>query len=148
MRPFWHVIVVLCRLNGNCKACPNTAWLLFLGFFLALGVAVSVAIYLSRKRVNLAGLSIGVVRVSSCPLNPLRVSFRSAAPHAVVIVTLLSSCLYIVHVPSSHAWCLFVSPQDVLQILAMFSSFKFRWPGALTTIYDSFSFANFNIELL
>ena len=38
--------------------------------------------------------------------------------------------------------------QDVLQIISMFASFKFKWPGALTTLYDTFSFANFNIELL
>ena len=38
--------------------------------------------------------------------------------------------------------------QDVLQIISMFASFKFKWPGALTTLYNTFSFANFNIELL
>ncbi len=38
--------------------------------------------------------------------------------------------------------------QDVLQIVSMFASYKFHWPGALTTIYNLFSFANFNVELL
>jgi hypothetical protein len=38
--------------------------------------------------------------------------------------------------------------QDVLQIVSMFASFKFKWPPALMAIYDSLSFSNFNIELL
>ena len=56
-------LVLLRRLQGVCKACPNTAWLLFLGFFLALLGMVAIAVYLNRKRINLAGLSIGVVSV-------------------------------------------------------------------------------------
>jgi hypothetical protein len=38
--------------------------------------------------------------------------------------------------------------QDVLQIISMFASFEFKWPAALTTLYNTFSFANFNLELL
>jgi hypothetical protein len=30
----------------------------------------------------------------------------------------------------------------------MFASFEFKWPAALTTLYNTFSFANFNLELL
>ncbi len=48
--------------NGRCKFCPNTAWLLFLMFAIAIVSAVAAAVYLSKKRVNLAGLSVGVVR--------------------------------------------------------------------------------------
>ncbi len=49
------------RLRGRCAKCPDTAWLLFLGFALAIVAAVAAAVYLSGKRINLAGLSIGVV---------------------------------------------------------------------------------------
>jgi hypothetical protein len=50
------------RRGGRCHPCPNTAWLLFLSFAFAIVAAVGAAVYLSRKRVNLAGLSVGVVR--------------------------------------------------------------------------------------
>jgi hypothetical protein len=47
--------------KGKCAKCPDTAWLLFLGFALAIVAAVGAAVYLSGKRINMAGLSIGVV---------------------------------------------------------------------------------------
>ena len=50
------------RLNGGCASCPNTAWLLLLSFFLAVVGCVALAVYLSSKKINFAGLSIGVVR--------------------------------------------------------------------------------------
>jgi hypothetical protein len=50
------------RLRGTCRACPNTAWLLFLMFAVGLLVLVSLSVYLSKKRLNLAVLGIGVVR--------------------------------------------------------------------------------------
>ncbi len=50
------------RLASKCVKCPNTAWLLFLSFAIAIVAAVAAAVYLSKKRVNLAGLSVGVVR--------------------------------------------------------------------------------------
>ena len=50
------------RLKSECRACPNTAWLLFLLFGAAIMVIVSFAVYLSKKKINLAGVSIGVVR--------------------------------------------------------------------------------------
>ena len=46
------------RLKGRCASCPNTAWLLFLLFS---AVAVVGAVYLSKKRINMAGLSVGVL---------------------------------------------------------------------------------------
>ena len=54
------------RLKGACVGCPNTAWLLFLLFFVAIVVLVGIAVYLSQKRINLAGLSIGVVSGPVC----------------------------------------------------------------------------------
>jgi hypothetical protein len=54
------------RLRSRCATCPNTAWLLFLGFSLALVCAVAAAVYLSKKRINMAGLSIGVVSRHGC----------------------------------------------------------------------------------
>ncbi len=50
------------RLKGRCATCPNTAWLLFLSFALAIVACVAAAVYLSKKRINMAGLSVGVVR--------------------------------------------------------------------------------------
>ena len=52
-----------CRLRDICKACPNTAWILFLIFAVALVALVSVSVYLSKKRLNLSILGIGVVRL-------------------------------------------------------------------------------------
>ena len=54
------------RRGGRCHTCPNTAWLLFLSFAFAIVAVVGAAVYLSRKRVNLAGLSVGVVRAWLC----------------------------------------------------------------------------------
>ena len=48
-------------MKGRCASCPNTAWLLFLLFSAAILVAVVGAVYLSKKRINMAGLSVGVV---------------------------------------------------------------------------------------
>ena len=52
----------LVRSHDICKPCPNTAWLLFLMFALAIIGLVAVSVYLSRKRLNLSILGIGVVR--------------------------------------------------------------------------------------
>jgi hypothetical protein len=54
------------RLKGKCASCPNTAWLLFFAFALAITAAVAGAVYLAGKRINMAGLSIGVVRSACC----------------------------------------------------------------------------------
>ncbi len=51
------------RLKERCVACPNTAWLLLLMFSLALLALVSASVYLSKKRINLAALGIGMVRL-------------------------------------------------------------------------------------
>jgi hypothetical protein len=57
------------RLKGKCASCPDTAWLLFFGFSLVITAAVAAAVYLAGKRINMAGLSIGVVRWWA-PLTP------------------------------------------------------------------------------
>ncbi len=38
--------------------------------------------------------------------------------------------------------------QDFLQVLSIFAAFKFKWPPALVAIYNAFSLASFNLELL
>ncbi len=50
------------RLRSKCTKCPSTAWLLFLMFAVGLVVLVAASVYLSKKRLNLAALGIGVVR--------------------------------------------------------------------------------------
>jgi hypothetical protein len=50
------------RYRGRCKVCPNTAWLIFLAFFIALASLVAASVYMSKRRINLAALGIGVVR--------------------------------------------------------------------------------------
>ena len=51
------------RLRLECQSCPNTAWLLFLLFAIAIIAASAAAMYLSKTKINFAGLGIGVVRV-------------------------------------------------------------------------------------
>ena len=46
------------------------------------------------------------------------------------------------------ACVLVVSVQDFLQILSIFAAFNFQWPPALVSIYNSFSLASFNLDLL
>jgi hypothetical protein len=41
-----------------------------------------------------------------------------------------------------------VLEQDFVQVLAMFAGFDFDWPPAVRAIFDAFSLANFNFELL
>ena len=55
-------VLMLCRyrLRGTCHTCPDTAWLLFLLFALAITFFVAVAVWLGKKKINLAGMSIGV----------------------------------------------------------------------------------------
>ena len=52
---------MLFRLAGSCHRCPNTAWLLFLMFAIAILLLVGLSVYLSRKRLNLAAMGIGIV---------------------------------------------------------------------------------------
>ena len=58
---------VLCVSSGRASqwllSCPNTAWLLFLLFAIAIIAASAAAMYLSKTKINFAGLGIGVVRV-------------------------------------------------------------------------------------
>ena len=54
------------RLRSKCHKCPNTAWALFLLFSFGLVALVSLSVYLSKKRLNLAVLGIGIVR-TLCP---------------------------------------------------------------------------------
>ena len=54
-------------LRGKCVGCPNTAWLLFLLFATALVALVALSVYLSKKRLNLAVLGIGVVSETRTP---------------------------------------------------------------------------------
>ncbi len=63
-----------CRFRGGCRRCPDTAWLLFLLFTIGLLALVSLSVYLSKKRLNLAVLGIGVVRDDTCPLVSTRCS--------------------------------------------------------------------------
>ncbi len=77
--------------------CPNTAWLLFLLFASGLVALVAFSVYLSKKRLNLAVLGIGV---------------------------------------------------DFLQVLSIFSAFKFEWPPALVSLYNAMSIAAFNLDIL
>ncbi len=49
------------RLKTKCHGCPDTAWLLFLLFAIGLVVLVALSVYLSKKRLNLSVLGIGVV---------------------------------------------------------------------------------------
>jgi hypothetical protein len=51
------------RLYGVCKPCPNTAWLLFLIAAILLIAIVAASVYLSKRRLNLAVLGIGMVSV-------------------------------------------------------------------------------------
>jgi hypothetical protein len=58
---------VCISLRGKCVECPNTVWLLFLLFATALVALVALSVYLSKKRLNLAVLGIGVVSETRTP---------------------------------------------------------------------------------
>jgi hypothetical protein len=47
------------------------------------------------------------------------------------------------------AFSFFLFPcQDFLQVLSMFAGFDFDWPPTLKAVYNAFSLAAFNLELL
>ena len=48
------------RLDVYCKACPNLAWLLIVGFVIVVCLLLLVGIWLNQRRINLAALGIGV----------------------------------------------------------------------------------------
>ncbi len=48
------------RLDIYCKACPNLAWLLIVGFVIIVCLLLLVGIWLNQRRINLAALGIGV----------------------------------------------------------------------------------------
>jgi hypothetical protein len=49
------------RVKGRCVACPSTEWLLYLVFAGACTVLGLAVVYIRKKRISLAGLSVGVV---------------------------------------------------------------------------------------
>lgn len=54
------------RRRERCVACPSTEWQLYLACGLTFVVLVAGAVYVRKKRISLAGLSVGVVRASRC----------------------------------------------------------------------------------
>ena len=50
------------RIEQRCNPCPDSAWLLLVGFFAALLAVMGFGLYLQGKAMNFAGFSIGVVR--------------------------------------------------------------------------------------
>jgi hypothetical protein len=54
-------VFVTIRYRGKCKPCPNTAWLIFVALFVVLAVLVAASVYMSKRRINMAALGIGVV---------------------------------------------------------------------------------------
>ncbi len=51
------------RVKGRCVACPSTEWLLFVVFAAVCVVLGAAAVYIRKKRISLAGLSVGVVSI-------------------------------------------------------------------------------------
>ncbi len=138
-RPAWlplspePITVLYCRyrLRSRCTTCPSTAWLLFLAFSLAIVAGVGAAVYLSKKRINMAGLSIGVVRFVGGYPGRLTMQFFG--------------CAFMPLTPFDGPR---LANQDFLQVLSMFANFGFDWPPAIKGIYNVFSLVNFNFELL
>ena len=58
-------VAFACRLNGLCPRCPANAWLLPLSLAIVAVLALVAAVYFNRKKLNIAGLSIGV-RTDPC----------------------------------------------------------------------------------
>jgi hypothetical protein len=153
------LIAIACR----CITCPATAWLLFLLFSLAILAAVTSAVYLSKKRINMAGLSVGLV----CAVAPgpwdSNTLYAVARGHAKpggggragssLGVPPLQQCS-VSHWHDSRnviaGVCLWVpnTLQDFVQVLSMFAGFDFDWPPAVKGIFNAFSLVNFNFELL
>jgi hypothetical protein len=48
------------RLDGKCPKCPSYAWVLPLAMVFVACLALLGAVYFNRKKLNIAGLSIGV----------------------------------------------------------------------------------------
>jgi hypothetical protein len=96
---------------GKCKWCPNTAWLLFLVVSLVLVALVALSVYLSKRKLNLAVLGIGMVRVAraaaaaAAPPSPQLLAAQSkfvrGAPSCRVRCVL--RCLFPVRI--SCKWC-------------------------------------------
>ncbi len=55
----------------------------------------------------------------------------------------LPMCLYL-----ERCWYCCKPLQDFLQVLSIFASFNFEWPPALVALFNAFSLASFNLELL
>jgi hypothetical protein len=56
-----NCVFVTIRYRGKCKPCPNTAWLIFVALFVVLAALVAASVYMSKRRINMAALGIGVV---------------------------------------------------------------------------------------
>ena len=91
------------RLSGQCRPCPDTAWLLFLFASVAILILVLVSVYLSRRRLNLAVLGIGMVSVWGAQVRQA-VGFRTTVN---THITGGAHCLWLRSFPrrTSCKWC-------------------------------------------
>ncbi len=85
----WTPCPDLCRLDGKCPKCPSYAWVLPLSMVLVAMLALAGAVYFNRKKLNIAGLSIGVC-VVTCVVSPgsydMMVYLCSHSACAVVVI--------------------------------------------------------------
>ena len=153
------------RLRGECKGCPNTAWLLFVSYPLGILGAVLVAMYLSKKRINMSGLSLGVVRASAVchpsikqPSTSLTGSAAASAgalcrkwPANLMLLRCNFTLCGLTHTPvtphTPHPTPEHLPHQDFLQVLSMFASLDMHWPPSVKDTYNAVSLVNFNLEL-
>ncbi len=60
------------RVGTECIACPNTEWVLFLVLGLAFSGSLLAVWYIRKKRISMAGLSVGVVRSPLRAMSPVK----------------------------------------------------------------------------
>ncbi len=140
------------RLRTKCHKCPNTAWALFLLFSFGLVALVALSVYLSKKRLNLAVLGIGIVRdaVSEGVGVWMWGSGAEVRTRGVRVCVFEKWCALpsqLLSITSPHP-CRMAPWQDFLQVLSIFASFEFEWPPALVGLFNALSLASFNLELL
>jgi hypothetical protein len=145
------------RLQGRCAKCPQGAYLLIVGYTCAIGkplprsscfsyyIPIQVAVY-SKLVCGLPGPgpSSSLLTSSSCQCCAVHhCHLEPCLALAVFLVGLLATA----RMKGVNLTALGIGV-DFLQVVSVFTSFGFKWPIQLTTLFNAASISSFNEQLM
>ena len=134
------VYVCLLAVPPGAVAGPTAAWTLILAYVGGVLLLLVLIVYGKRKRVNISALSIGVDFLYETKFRYAILAFRVSVPSGHEATAMVH--WHIIPRP------LLFSCSLCRQIVSIFTSFGFKWPIGLRSIFTASSAASFNDQLL